>query len=43
MVEQGTHDELMKMEGLYYSMSQQQALLEGSEGSGKDLSAAQAS
>ena len=31
VVEQGTHDELMKMRGLYYSMWQQQALLEGSE------------
>ena len=25
VVEQGTHDELMKMKGLYYSMWQQQA------------------
>ena len=28
VVEQGTHDELMKARGLYYSMWQQQASLE---------------
>jgi ABC transporter ATM len=28
VVEEGTHDELMKLRGLYYSMWQQQALLE---------------
>jgi ATP-binding cassette subfamily B (MDR/TAP) protein 7 len=31
VVEQGTHDELMKLRGLYYSMWQQQALLDGME------------
>ncbi|KAF8808646.1 P-loop containing nucleoside triphosphate hydrolase protein [Phlegmacium glaucopus] len=31
VVEQGTHEDLMKMKGLYYSMWQQQASLEGSE------------
>lgn len=31
VVEQGKHGELMKMEGLYYSMWQQQALLEDLE------------
>ena len=31
VVEQGKHGELMKLEGLYYSMWQQQALLEGLE------------
>jgi ABC transporter ATM len=31
VVEQGTHDELMRLRGLYYSMWQRQALLEGME------------
>jgi len=31
VVEQGTHEDLMKMKGLYYSMWQQQASIEGSE------------
>lgn len=31
VVEQGTHDELMRSRGLYHSMWQQQASLEGME------------
>jgi ATP-binding cassette, subfamily B (MDR/TAP), member 7 len=31
VVEQGSHDDLMKMKGLYYSMWQRQALVEGEE------------
>lgn len=31
VVEEGTHDDLMKLRGLYYSMWQQQASLEGME------------
>lgn len=31
MVEQGSHEDLMKMRGLYHSMWQQQASVEGGE------------
>ncbi|KAF8170432.1 iron-sulfur clusters transporter ATM1 [Pholiota molesta] len=36
VVEQGTHDELMKLRGLYYGMWQQQASLEGMEENEKE-------
>ncbi|KAH9481175.1 Iron-sulfur clusters transporter atm1, mitochondrial [Psilocybe cubensis] len=36
VVEQGTHDELMKLRGLYYSMWQQQASLEKIEEEGEE-------